>query len=58
MQNMKLDISNNGSKRILNYIMCGNAFSPNKINVTHQIYGLANMHQEKPQAMGSKGGSI
>jgi hypothetical protein len=44
MQNMKLDISNNGSKRIL--------------NVTHQIYGLANMHQEKPQAMGSKGGSI
>ncbi len=41
MQNMELDIPNNGSQRIPNYIMNGNVFSPNKINVTFQIYGLA-----------------
>jgi len=43
MQNMKLGIPNNGGKRIMNCIMCGNAFSlmsTKKNMYPYQIYGL------------------
>jgi hypothetical protein len=36
MQNMELNIPNNGGERILNYIMCGSAVCP--MNVMKYMY--------------------